>query len=54
MGRTIVLGQHEYERVKVKPDALDEQLRAYARKGRRVLSFWPSGGWWMFKLMVKS
>lgn len=58
MGR-IVLGQHEYERVpdKGRPldkrSTLDEQLSAYKRAGRRVVSFWRAGRSWIFKLMAK-
>lgn len=52
----IVLGQHEYERVKDKDrpldkrSTLDEQLSAYRRAGRRVLSYWRAGRSWIFKL----
>jgi hypothetical protein len=46
----VVLGEHEYERVKASAGVLERQLQAYVRAGRRVLSYWRAGRSWIFKL----
>jgi hypothetical protein len=48
----VILGEHEYERVRNSAGVLERQIQKYRNAGRRLLSYWRAGRSWMFKLEV--
>lgn len=47
------MSQHEYVSMSDGPGKLDKAIEKLHGEGRRILGFWRSSGWWMFKLMAR-